>query len=83
MAERRVFDLYEQVMERVVPAVSKALFKADRFFDWAIDTMPGGTAGFFGGALSRFHNGSYPLYMALTILGTVAYILLASNGGVK
>ncbi len=83
MAGRRVFDLYEVLMDRAVPAVSKALFKVDRFFDWATDALPSSASGFFGGAFSRFHNGSYPLYMALTIISAVVYILLAGNGGLK
>jgi hypothetical protein len=84
MAERRTFDLYEQTMDRAVPVASKLLFKADRFFDWATDALPSGAAGFLGGAFSRFHNGSYPLYMALTLAGAVIYILLAaSNGGLR
>lgn len=81
MAERRVFDLYEQAMDRAVPAVSLALFRTDRFFDWAIDTLPSGVAGFFGGTSRRFHNGSYPLYLALTIVCAAIYILVA--GGLK
>jgi NADH-quinone oxidoreductase subunit L len=81
MAERRVFDLYEVVMDRVVPVVSLVLFKADRFFDWAIDTAPSSLTGFFGGTSRRFHNGSYPLYMALTLACAAVYILLA--GGLK
>ena len=81
MAERRVFDLYEVLMDRAVPAVSLALFKADRFFDWAIDAAPSRLSGFFGGTSRRFHNGSYPLYMALTLACAAVYILLA--GGLK
>jgi NADH-quinone oxidoreductase subunit L len=81
MAERRVFDLYEVGMDKVVPFVSRLLFKADRAFDWALDTLPSSAAGFLGGTSRRFHNGSYPLYMALTIAGVVIYILIA--GGLK
>lgn len=85
MAERKTFDIYEQAMERVVPAVSRLLFRADRALDWALDTMPSGVAGFLGGASRRFHNGSYPLYLALTLCGAVAYliILAGQNGGLK
>ncbi len=84
MAERRVFDIYEVGMDRVVPAFSYALFKVDRFFDWVIDTAPSGAAGFLGNTSRRFHTGSYPLYMALTLAGAIIYILLlASNGGLK
>ncbi len=84
LAERRAFDLYEQTMDHAVPFASKLLYRADRFLDWATDTLPSGAAGFFSGAFSRFHNGSYPLYMALTLAGTVIYILLAaSNGGLR
>ena len=81
LAERRVFDIYELAMDKVVPPVSYALFKADRFFDWAIDTVPSGVTGLLSGASSRFHNGSYPLYMALTLAGAAVYILLV--GGFK
>jgi NADH-quinone oxidoreductase subunit L len=81
LAECRAFDPYEQVMERGVPPVSRFLAKIDRFFDWVIDTLPSAAAGGSGRVLSRFHTGSYPLYMALTILGATAYILLA--GGLK
>jgi NADH-quinone oxidoreductase subunit L len=84
LAEQRVFDLYEVGMDRVVPVASKALFKVDRFFDWVIDALPSSTSGFLSGTLSRLHNGSYPLYMALTLAGTVIYILFAaSNGGLR
>jgi hypothetical protein len=85
LAERRTFDLYEQVMERVVPAVSRLLFKADRALDWLLDTMPSGAAGSLGLASRRFHNGSYPLYLALTLCGAAAYliILAGQNGGLK
>jgi NADH-quinone oxidoreductase subunit L len=81
LAERRAFDVYELGMDKAVPFVSRLLFKADRFFDWAIDALPSGVAGFLGGSVSRFHNGSYPLYLALTLIGAVVYILLA--GGLK
>jgi NADH-quinone oxidoreductase subunit L len=81
MAGRRAFDLYEQAMDRAVPAVSGALFKADRFFDWMLDTAPSSVAGSLGGALGRVHNGAYPLYMALTLIAAAVYILLA--GGFK
>ena len=81
LAERRAFDIYELGMDKAVPFVSRLLFKADRFFDWAIDALPSGVAGFLGGSVNRFHNGSYPLYMALTLIGAVVYILLA--GGLK
>jgi len=84
LADRRAFDIYEQSMDKAVPFFSKLLFRVDRFFDWAIDTLPSGVAGFLGGTASRFHNGSYPLYMALTLAGAVVYILLAAaNGGLK
>lgn len=84
LADRRAFDIYELGMDKAVPAVSKALFKADRAFDWLIDTLPTSVAGFFSGASARFHNGSYPLYMALTLAGAVVYILIAAgNGGLK
>ncbi len=81
LAENRAFDLYEQVMDRVVPPFSNLLSRIDRGFDWLIDAMPSAVAGGSGRAISRFHTGSYPLYMALTIIGAVVYILLA--GGLK
>jgi len=84
MAERRAFDIYEQGMDHVVPAAAKLLFRVDRFFDWVIDAAPSSMAGFCGGASRRAHNGSYPLYMALTLAGVLVYILLAlSNGGLQ
>ncbi len=81
LAERRAFDIYEQGMDRVVPLFSRTLYRADRFFDWVIDTAPSSTAGFFSRVSRGFHNGSYPLYMALTLLGAIVYILLV--GGLK
>ena len=84
LAERRAFDLYEVGMDRVVPPVSYVLFKIDRAFDWVIDALPSRTAGFLSAGAGRFHNGSYPLYMALTLAGALVYILLAAgNGGLK
>jgi len=85
LAERRVFDIYEVGMDRVVPPAAAFLSRIDRTFDWLIDAMPSSVAGFCSRSLSRFHNGSYPLYMALTIISAVVYILLAAgqNGGLK
>ena len=84
LAERRAFDIYELGMEKVVPPVSKALFKADRALDWLTDSLPSSVAGFLSGTASRFHNGSYPLYLALTLAGAAVYILIAAgNGGLK
>jgi formate hydrogenlyase subunit 3/multisubunit Na+/H+ antiporter MnhD subunit len=72
------------LMDKVVPAVSKGLFKVDRFFDWLTDALPSAVAGFFSGTSARFHNGSYPLYLALTLAGAAAYIIIAAgNGGIK
>ncbi len=81
LAEKRAFDIYEQGMDRAVPLFSRTLYRADRFFDWVIDTAPSSTAGFFSRVSRGFHNGSYPLYLALTLLGAVVYILLV--GGLK
>lgn len=85
LAERRTFDIYEQAMERLVPAASRLLFRVDRTMDWMLDTLPSGVAGSFGRASRAFHNGSYPLYLALTLGGAVAYliILAGQNGGLK
>ncbi|HBA59217.1 MAG TPA: proton-conducting membrane transporter [Elusimicrobia bacterium] len=85
LAERRAFDLYEVVMDKLVPPAAHLLTRIDKIFDWLIDALPSSAAGFCGRTLSRFHNGSYPLYMALTIAGAVVYIILAAgqNGGLK
>jgi NADH:ubiquinone oxidoreductase subunit 5 (subunit L)/multisubunit Na+/H+ antiporter MnhA subunit len=85
LAERRVFDLYEVAMDSVVPRAAGFLARIDKGFDWLIDAMPSSAAGFCSRTLGRFHNGSYPLYMALTIVSAVIYILLAAGqtGGLK
>lgn len=84
LAERRAFDIYELGMDKALPVVSYALYKVDRFLDWATDALPVSVTGFFSGTFSRFHNGSYPLYMALTLAGALVYILLAAaNGGLN
>ena len=83
MAEQRVFDPYEQLMKRL-PSAANVLFRIDRFFDYLIDDLPSFAANAFSKTSQRFHTGSYPLYMALTIAGVAVYILLtATYGGIK
>lgn len=83
MAEQRVFDPYEQLMKRL-PSAANLLYKADRFFDYLTDGLPSFAANAFSKTSQRFHTGSYPLYMALTIAGFAVYILLtATYGGIK
>ena len=83
MAENGVFDPYEQ-LKKFVPFAAGLLYKADRFFDYLTDTLPSSAADAFSRASQRFHTGSYPLYMALTIAGFVFYILFtATYGGIK
>jgi NADH-quinone oxidoreductase subunit L len=82
LAEARVFDPYEQIMKRV-PSAAALLYRVDRFFDYLTDDLPSFAANSFSKTIQRLHTGSYPLYMALTIMGFVVYILLAANGGIK
>jgi NADH-quinone oxidoreductase subunit L len=83
LAEARFFDPYEQFMKRL-PRLADILYKADRFFDYLIDDLPSFAANAFSKTSQRFHTGSYPLYMALTITGFVIYIFLAASyGGIK
>ncbi|MFA7007787.1 MAG: proton-conducting transporter membrane subunit [Elusimicrobiales bacterium] len=83
LAERRVFDPYEQLMDRL-PSAAGLLYRADRFFDYLIDDLPSSAANAFARASQGFHTGSYPLYMALTIAGAAVYILFIANyGGIK
>ncbi|MCX5785164.1 MAG: proton-conducting transporter membrane subunit [Elusimicrobia bacterium] len=83
LAEKRFFDPYEQAM-RAVPFVAAAIYKIDRFFDYLTDALPSSLGGMFSGASSRLHNGSYPLYMALTIAGALVYIFITANyGGIR
>jgi NADH:ubiquinone oxidoreductase subunit 5 (subunit L)/multisubunit Na+/H+ antiporter MnhA subunit len=83
MAERRAFDPYEQLMKHL-PSFARLLYKADRFFDYLIDDLPSFAANAFSRTSQRFHTGSYPLYMALTIAGVAVYVLFtATYGGIK
>ena len=83
MAEQRVFDPYEQLMRRL-PSLANILYKVDRFFDYLTDDLPSFTANAFSRTSQRFHTGSYPLYMALTIAGIAVYIIFTANyGGIK
>ena len=83
MAEQRVFDPYEQLMKRL-PSAARLLYKVDRFFDYLTDDLPSFAVNAFSKTSQRFHTGSYPLYMALTIAGFAAYILFtAAYGGIK
>ena len=83
MAERRLFDPYEQLMQRL-PTAANLLYRVDRFFDYLIDDLPSFAANAFARTSQRFHTGSYPLYMALTIVGFAVYILFtATYGGIK
>ena len=83
LAEKRFFDPYELVM-RSVPFVAGAIYQVDRFFDYLTDVLPSRLGGAFSEASGSFHNGSYPLYMTLTIAGAIAYIFItASYGGIR
>ena len=83
LAQARVFDPYEQIMKRV-PSAAGLLYKVDRFFDYLTDDLPSFVVNAFSKTSQRFHTGSYPLYMALTIAGFVVYILITANyGGIK
>ncbi|HAF94676.1 MAG: hypothetical protein A2X34_08455 [Elusimicrobia bacterium GWC2_51_8] len=83
LAEKRFFDPYEVIM-RSVPFAAAALYKIDRFFDYLTDALPSRLGGAFSQASGRFHNGSYPLYMTLTIAGAIAYIFITANyGGIR
>ncbi len=83
MAERRMFDPYEQTMKHL-PSLANILYKVDRFFDYLTDDLPSFVANSFSRTSQRFHTGSYPLYMALTIAGIAVYIIFTANyGGIK
>ena len=69
---------------RAVPFVAAAIYKIDRFFDYLTDALPSRLGGAFSEASGRFHNGSYPLYMTLTIAGAIVYIFITANyGGIR
>ena len=80
MAEKRYFDLYHLVMNKV-PAMAKTLFKVDRLMDKLTDDLPSASFNAVSKNLGEAHNGSYLLYMAVTFVGIVAYILFI--GGMK
>ncbi|MBU2573304.1 MAG: NADH-quinone oxidoreductase subunit L [Elusimicrobia bacterium] len=83
LAEAKFFDPYEQFMKRL-PALAGIIYKADRFFDYLADDLPSFAANAFSKTSQRFHTGSYPLYLALTIAGFIIYIFFAAHyGGVK
>jgi NADH-quinone oxidoreductase subunit L len=83
LAERGVFDPYEQIMKRV-PSAAARLNRLDRFFDYLTDDLPSFAVDSMARASQRFHTGSYPLYMALTIAGFIIYILFtAKYGGIQ
>ena len=83
LAEHKFFDLYEQTM-KALPKVGKFLMRTDRFFDFLTDNAPSLAINALSKLSQRFHTGSYPLYMALTIIGFTIYILFTFNtGGLK
>ena len=48
------------------------------------DNLPSRIGEAFSEVSGRFHNGSYPLYMTLTIAGVIVYIFItASYGGLR
>lgn len=84
MAQHRLFDPYEQIMERVVPRMGKFLFKTDRFMDYLTDKIPSFSFHYLSKMSRNFHTGYYPLYMAATILGFLIYVAYIFNfGGIR
>ena len=83
LAEKRFFDPYEVIM-RMVPFAAAVLHRIDRALDFLTDNLPSRIGEAFSEVSGRFHNGSYPLYMTLTIAGVIVYIFItASYGGLR
>ena len=74
LAEKKFFDLYELLMKGL-PSFCGFIFKIDRFFDKLTDNMPSGVFNYLSEKISFSHNGSYSLYMAISITGIIIYLL--------
>jgi len=80
-AEKRYFDIYEVVMRLIVPIFSMSFYKIDRFFDKIIDDIPSYITNSVSEGLAQTHTGSYSLYMAITFIGIILYLIII--GGMK
>ncbi len=79
MAEHKFFDIYEQAMS-FTPLLGKCLMAADNFFDFLTDRLPSLVINSLSKISQKFHTGSYPLYMALTIIGFALYMVFVLGG---
>ncbi len=71
LAERRVFDPYEQGV-KVLQGLSMVLFKAvDRPIDFVFEKIVTFTGAKFTGILKKAHNGHYANYLAWCLAGLV------------
>lgn len=80
MAERKLFDIYELAM-KFVSRAAKGIFSVDRFMDRVTDDLPSGVFNGLSEKISVSHNGSYSLYMAISLIGAIIYLAFA--GGLK
>ncbi len=80
IAEKKFFDIYEMGM-RFVKYSAGWIFSIDRFFDKITDDIPSGAFNLTSEKISAIHNGSYSLYMAISLIGAIIYLILA--GGLK
>jgi NADH-quinone oxidoreductase subunit L len=71
LAERRVFDPYEQGV-KALHGLSVALFKAvDRPIDYVYDKIVTASGAAFTGILRKAHNGHYANYLAWCLAGLI------------
>jgi hypothetical protein len=71
LAERRVFDPYEQGV-KVLHGLSTVLFKAvDRPIDFVYEKIVTVTGAKFTGILKKAHNGHYANYLAWCLAGLI------------
>ncbi|MBN1334678.1 MAG: NADH-quinone oxidoreductase subunit L [Deltaproteobacteria bacterium] len=77
MAERRVFDPYDQGLV-VVRGFSLVSFWFDRGIDWIYDVVSVRVAHGIGRGLRALHDGSYSLYVAWSLAGVIVVALIVA-----
>ena len=78
MAERRVFDTYDQGM-KFINLLGRVLFGIDRAMDFITDTLPAGITALCSNILRKVHNGMYPNYMAWALIGLLIFAVISTR----
>jgi NADH-quinone oxidoreductase subunit L len=74
-AGKKYFDPYD-IGLKIVAGISKGAWCLDRWIDWLYDGLSVRLAALFSNGIKRAHTGNYSLYIAWSLLGVVAVLIV-------